>query len=120
MTIHDDADRGDVRCAEQDEMSSHLLCETLISRCLKATKSISSRIRCSGRVVALAAGLTSTVHAQPAKLKSIPIPGTKPFPESITSTSDGALFIGRVGDGGIVRVKPRAAERTVFVQPGAL
>src|SRR3989475_11904737 len=39
--------------------------------------------------------------------------------ESITSTSDGALFVGRLGDGGIVRVKPRTAESTVFIQPGA-
>jgi streptogramin lyase len=53
-------------------------------------------------------------------VESIPVPGAKAFPESITSTSDGALFVGRLGDGGIVRVKPGTAERTVFVQPGAL
>src|SRR4029077_2695674 len=34
-------------------------------------------------------------------------------------TSDGALFVGRLGDGGIVRVNPRTAESTVFIQPGA-
>jgi len=53
------------------------------------------------------------------KIESIPVPGTKAFPESITSTSDGVLFVGRLGDGGIMRVKPRTAESTVFVQPGA-
>ncbi len=53
------------------------------------------------------------------KVESIPMPGTKAFPESITSTSDGVLFVGRLGDGGIVRIKPRTAESTVFVQPGA-
>ena len=53
------------------------------------------------------------------KVESIPIPGTKAFPESITSTTDGTLYVGRVGDGGIVRVKPRTAESTVFVRPGA-
>ena len=89
-------------------MSSHLLCRALISRCLKATR------------VTVALGLTFTVQAATPQLKSIPIPGTKPFPESITSTSDGLLFVGRLGDGGIVRVKPRTAESTVFVQPGAL
>ena len=120
-------------------MSSHLLCGALAFRCLKARRSecsgpsaienrmgetrratISSRVRCSGQVVILALGLTFTVQAATPKLKSIPIPGTKPFPESITSTSDGVLFVGRLGDGGIVRVKPRTAESTVFVQPGAL
>jgi hypothetical protein len=81
---------------------------------------ISNRLRSSGHVVALTLGLTFTVQAATPKLKSIPIPGTKPFPESITSTSDGVLFVGRVGNGGIVRIKPRTAESTVFVQPRAL
>src|SRR5258707_11155587 len=62
----------------------------------------------------------ATVKAATQKIESIPLPGTKAFPESITSTSDGALFVGRLGDGGIVRVNPRSAERTVFVRPGAL
>jgi streptogramin lyase len=53
------------------------------------------------------------------KIESIPIPGTKAFPESITSTTDGTLYVGRVGDGGIVRIRPRTAESTVFVRPGA-
>ena len=53
------------------------------------------------------------------KVESIPIPGTKAFPESITSTTDGTLYVGRVGDGGIVRIEPRTTESTVFVRPGA-
>ncbi len=61
----------------------------------------------------------ATVKAATQKVESIPVPGTRAFPESITSSSDGALFVGRVGDGGIVRVKPRSAESTVFVRPGA-
>ena len=67
----------------------------------------------------LALVLSFTTQAATQKVESIPVPGTKAFPESITSTSDGALFVGRVGDGGIVRVQPRTAESTVFVQPGA-
>src|SRR5437667_4503686 len=67
----------------------------------------------------LALALSVTIPAATQKAESIPVPGTKAFPESITSTSDGALFVGRLGDGGIVRVKPRTAESTVFVQPGA-
>src|SRR6185437_9975921 len=120
VTIHGDTDRGDVRCGERDQMSSHLLRGTLISQCPKATKSIAIRIRSSGHVVNLALGLTFAFQAVPPKLKSIPVPGMKPFPESITSTWDGVLFVGRVGDGGIVRIKPRTGERTAFVRPGAL
>jgi hypothetical protein len=61
----------------------------------------------------------TTVEAAVQKVESIPIPGMKAFPESITSTTDGTLYVGRVGDGGIVRIKPRTAESTVFVRPGA-
>ena len=67
-------------------------------------------------ILALALGPAAPAPTQ--QVESIPVPGEKAFPESITSTSDGALFVGRLGDGGIVRVKPRAAAPTVFVQPG--
>src|SRR5712672_2856027 len=50
---------------------------------------------------------------------SIALPGARAFPESITSTSDGTLFIGRLGDGGIVRANPRTGAVAVFVAPGA-
>src|SRR5712675_1756597 len=63
--------------------------------------------------------LSFIVPATIQKVESIAVPGTKAFPESITSSSDGALFVGRVGDGGIVRVEPRTGKSTVFVQPGA-
>jgi len=63
--------------------------------------------------------LSFIVPATIQKVESIAVPGTKAFPESITSSSDGALFVGRVGDGGIVRVEPRTGESAVFVQPGA-
>jgi len=80
---------------------------------------VSKRVRCSPQLAILALVLNFTVQAATQKVESIPVPGTKAFPESITSTSDGVLFVGRVGDGGIVRVNPRTAESTVFIQPGA-
>src|SRR6202007_1708439 len=77
------------------------------------------RIRCSPQLAVLVLGVSFPVLAATPTLESIPIPGTKAFPESITSTSDGTLYVGRLGDGGIVRVKPRTRESTIFVQPGA-
>src|SRR5258706_16076354 len=50
---------------------------------------------------------------------SIALPGARAFPESITSTSDGTLFIGRLGEGGIVRAAHRTGEAALFVAPGA-
>src|SRR5260221_342381 len=65
--------------------------------------------------------LSSVLWMTPASAgpPSIALPGARAFPESITSTSDGTLFIGRLGDGGIVRANPRTGAVAVFVAPGA-
>src|SRR5260370_26314482 len=73
----------------------------------------------SSGIAVLVLSLSFLVRPATPTLESIPIPGTKAFPESITSTTDGTLYVGRLGDGGIVRVKPRTAESTIFVQSGA-
>src|SRR5246127_3187491 len=78
------------------------------------------KLRGSIELVVLIFGLAFSVRATPPQLDSIPIPGTKAFPESITSKSDGTLYVGRLGDGGIVRIKPHTRENAIFVQPGAL
>jgi streptogramin lyase len=78
------------------------------------------KLRCSVEFVVLIVGLGFSGRAMPLQLDSIPIPGTKAFPESITSKSDGTLYVGRIGDGGIVRINPHTHENTIFVQPGAL
>ena len=127
MRIHADTDRGDLDFP--DEVRSTISC------CFRATRSerpipfsidncigrmtVPRRVRCLLEFAFLALVLSFTVEAATQKVESIPVPGTKAFPESITSTSDGVLFVGRLGDGGIVRIKPRTAESTVFVPPGA-
>jgi sugar lactone lactonase YvrE len=50
---------------------------------------------------------------------SIALPGERAFPESITSTRDGVLFVGRLGEGGVIRVDPRTGAAALFVAPGA-
>jgi sugar lactone lactonase YvrE len=50
---------------------------------------------------------------------SIALPGRRAFPESITSTHDGTLFVGRLGEGGVVRADPRTGAAALFVAPGA-
>jgi sugar lactone lactonase YvrE len=127
MRIHADPDRGDLDCPGETRST--------ISYCLKGTRSerpapfsidnrmgrvtVSRRVRCSPQLAILALVLSFTLQAAAQQVESIPVPGTKAFPESITSTSDGVLFVGRLGDGGIVRMKPRTGESTVFVQTGA-
>src|SRR4029077_11242275 len=50
---------------------------------------------------------------------SIALPGARAFPESITSTRDGSLFVGRLGEGGVIRVDPQTGAAALFVAPGA-
>src|SRR5258706_2057531 len=71
---------------------------------------------------ALAGALFSSVlwmTAAEAGPLSIAIPGERAFPESITSARDGTLFVGRLGEGGVVRVDPRTGATALFVPPGA-
>lgn len=67
-------------------------------------------------VAVLSSATSPTAIAEP---RSIALPGLRAFPESLTSTADGNLFIGRLGDGGIVRANARSGEVAVFVPPGA-
>src|SRR5260370_17197285 len=92
---------------------SQLLCGALISRYLKAPRSerstpslmethagetgevtVSRWVRCSPELAILVLVLSFTVRATP-QLVSIPIPGSKAFPESITSRSDRTLYVSR-------------------------
>jgi sugar lactone lactonase YvrE len=63
--------------------------------------------------VATAAGAVATPP-----LTEISIPGSRIFPESITSASDGTLYIGSVGQAQIYRAAPGAATAEVFIPPG--
>src|SRR5260221_1610267 len=71
---------------------------------------------------ALAGALFSSVvwmTAVAAGPSSIALPGESAFPESITSTRDGTLFVGRLGEGRVVRADPRTGAAALFVAPGA-
>jgi hypothetical protein len=69
--------------------------------------------------IAIAVLSSATSLTAIAETRSIELPGLRAFPESLTSTADGTLFIGRLGDGGIVRANSRGGEVVVFVPPGA-
>jgi sugar lactone lactonase YvrE len=49
----------------------------------------------------------------------IAIPGDRAFPESLSSTQDGTLFIGSLAEGGIFRAAPGAAQAEPWIKPGA-
>ena len=66
---------------------------------------------------ALAAALLVSGVAAAAP-NEISIPGDHTFPESITGTSDGTLYIGSLGDGGVFRVPPGGSAAVPFIAKG--
>lgn len=67
--------------------------------------------------IAIAAGVTLACAA--AGPSEITIPGARAFPESLSSSSDGTIFIGSFAEGGIFRVQPGAAKAEPWIKPGA-
>lgn len=70
---------------------------------------------CSKADQAPQAAAAAAPAAAPAEIS---IPGTRVFPESLDSTSDGTLYIGSVGQAQIYRVAPGGSTAEVFIQPG--
>lgn len=66
-------------------------------------------------LLALAA-LSTGPHAAP---DSVALPGEAAYPESITSTADGTLYVSNFAGGGVTRVKPGASSGEVWIAPGA-
>ena len=58
----------------------------------------------------------SNAFAAPA---SIGLPGDRVFPENITSTKDGTLYVGSLGSGGIIRIRRGAAKAELWIKHGA-
>jgi sugar lactone lactonase YvrE len=53
-----------------------------------------------------------------ANITEITLPGTRVFPESITSTADGSLIVGSLGHGNILRIAPGQTAATEWIKPG--
>jgi len=50
---------------------------------------------------------------------SIELPGERVFPENITSTKGGTLYVGSMAAGGIMRVLPNTNRAEIWIKPGA-
>lgn len=79
----------------------------------------SSRLRFGTLLFALAlpAGL-APAHADGAK-KEVVVPSSSAYPEGLTATADGTLYISSMTNGGVARVEPGAAEAEAWIAPGA-
>ncbi|WP_036263776.1 hypothetical protein [Methylocapsa aurea] len=67
-------------------------------------------------VAILAGGGAIAANATPAVIE---LPSDRAFPESVTSTSDGALYIGSIVNGGVLRVPPGQTDAEPWIKSGA-
>lgn len=66
--------------------------------------------------LALALGAASAPAAE--SITEITLPGTRIFPESITSTADGTLIVASLGHGNVSRIAPGTATVVEWIKPG--
>jgi sugar lactone lactonase YvrE len=73
---------------------------------------------CSRAEKTAAEAPTDAASAATTPPADISIPGTGIFPESLTSSADGTIYIGSVGKGEVYRVAPGTAAAEPFIAPG--
>ena len=66
--------------------------------------------------VAFGIGCAAAAQAAPSE---VALPGERAFPESVTATRDGTLFISSMAEGGVFRAGPGAATAERWIEPGA-
>jgi sugar lactone lactonase YvrE len=66
--------------------------------------------------VALLAAAAASSTAQ--NVTEITLPGTRVFPESITSTPDGTLIVGSLGHGNVMRIAPGKTDAQEWIKAG--
>jgi sugar lactone lactonase YvrE len=69
-------------------------------------------------VGAVLAGLAMTSGRVARAQQNVIVPGSSDFPESITSTADGTLFMSSMAGGRIFRAVPGAGEAAEWIKPG--
>ena len=67
-------------------------------------------------VTTLATGLSAAAVAAPS---TVTLPGKEAYPESVTSTSDGTLYVGSFASGGVARVRHGQSQAEPWIKPGA-
>ena len=71
-------------------------------------------------IVLVVVGLLHTITAAGADTAArIDLSSDRAFPESITASSDGALYVGSPATGGVTRIPPGATKDEPWLKPGA-
>lgn len=69
-------------------------------------------------VVCLGALMATATTAFAGQVTQITLPGTRVFPESITSTHDGTLIVGSFGHGYVLRIAPGQTDAVEWIKAG--
>jgi sugar lactone lactonase YvrE len=77
-----------------------------------------NRIAATRRLAAFGLLLFASAWASAAPA-TIALPGERAYPESLSSTRDGTLYVGNIAEGGVLRIKPKGTPE-VWIKPGAL
>src|SRR4051794_4780194 len=78
-----------------------------------AVREVSMMQRLLPLIIALAVTFDAT-----AATESVALPGERAFPESISSSKDGTLYVSNLANGGITRIEPNSSEAKVWIEPG--
>jgi sugar lactone lactonase YvrE len=62
--------------------------------------------------------MTAALAFAATTITEITLPGTRVFPESITSTADGTLIVGSLGHGNVSRIAPGSTTAEEWIKPG--
>ncbi|MHC2108932.1 Vgb family protein [Methylobacterium sp. CM6246] len=73
----------------------------------------------TGCLILAAVGAETVVRAVPRDTRDIALPGEAAYPESITATADGTLYVSNFAGGGVTRIEPGASSGQVWIAPGA-
>lgn len=71
------------------------------------------------RTIALAAVWALQTGTVQAAVDSIELPGEAVYPENVTATADGTLYVSSFVEGGVIRVAPGASRGETWIKPGA-
>lgn len=73
----------------------------------------------TGLPILAAVGAGTIASAAPRDTRDITLPGEAAYPESITATADGTLYVSNFAGGGVTRIEPGASSGKVWIAPGA-
>jgi sugar lactone lactonase YvrE len=75
-------------------------------------------MRSDFRTLAIALAWVLPIYPVLGEPASITLPSDRAFPENITSTRDGTIYVGSLAGGGVFRILPNSSKADLWIKPG--